>query len=208
MYSDKALTTLRFALQDDSVEIRNAAVEALRLAGVPAIPVLIEALQIDRPDIRRLAAEALRFRSTNMERYPGMDLVCKEPELPVALVADIRAALLRALCDGVPAVRMAATRAIGQYVTPNDDAVVFKLRGALQDEDVGVRMGAISTLQTLGVANPKELVDIALEGLASDDIDHLNSACWLLLKGVREISGAEVSAAVTESADARPLIET
>jgi HEAT repeat protein len=133
---DEVVAALVGALEErNNIGLRNAAVEALAAIGRDALPSTIEALAKLDADGRKLAVEVIRA-------------------LP-----DLRAAqaLVRALDDDDPNVRVAAAEALGSVAPAGEDARALAeeaLAGVLGAGDMLLKLAALDSLTRLEARLP------------------------------------------------------
>src|SRR5262249_34237487 len=129
--AESAVPGLKAVLRDDNAASSAAAAEALSKVGKEGVKVLSEAAADDRRQTRRHALDALG-KQGGPEAVDGL--------LDTLLKSKYADARLRA-----------ATVLTGLQIA--DKRVVLSLAAALKDEDVGVRVQAISGLQQLSLSS-------------------------------------------------------
>ncbi|HBW66792.1 MAG TPA: hypothetical protein DEF43_06425, partial [Chloroflexus aurantiacus] len=151
-----AVPMLAQALNDPSVEVRRAVVQALGLVGDAAVPVLAQALNDAQPEVRWAAVaslvavgnaavdtlvQALGDDDAEVRRVIGQALL----EIGDAAMP----ALVKALADKRANVREAAARALGES---GYAAAVSALVQSLRDENPWVRQAVAEALGAIGDA--------------------------------------------------------
>ncbi|HEX6693152.1 MAG TPA: HEAT repeat domain-containing protein [Longimicrobiales bacterium] len=161
-----------FLTHPDS-QVRFAAAYALmRAGGSAAVPVLLEATRDRDGDIRQTAVRALRASRVDS-----------------AAVRDAaRAALISALRDADPHVRINAAQALGTFREP---ALTQPVAALLQDADRNVRLAAIIALDTLQTADAIAL----LQSVAGDTTEVLAIRAAALAGLVRTAPAAGIPVA-------------
>ncbi len=145
---EELVRALAFALDEkENVGLRNAAVEALVLVGIDAVPAAVSALESLDADGRKLAAEIL------------------------AGVPDPRGtrALARALVDPDPNVRCAAAEALGASSSAGEEArerAIVALTSALGSSEELLKLASLDALARLDAKLPWSV----FEPLASDPL--------------------------------------
>lgn len=139
---------------DDNAGLRNAAAEALRRIGEPAIVELQRAAQSEDPDWQKFAIDVLG-----------------EIGSPLSLNA-----LVKAMEDADPNVRAAAAEALGKIGTPAASEVLWQ--HAQKSDDILVRVSALDALCRIQPALPFEaLSELARERLLARSVMTLFSFC-------------------------------
>ncbi len=180
-------------LHDPDAAIRVAAVEALRVVGMPAEKTLIRALKDEHKSVRSAAAESLgSLKSTAAVPYlirllrtdPVKDVRRAAAE-SLGLIEDAYAipALVRGFRDRDPLVRSAAAAALGRMGSAARDQVI----AAIRDSNALVRSSAFLAL---GDMRDSELLPSVVTGFTDPHPDVRNSAA-MALKAFAVASPAE-----------------
>jgi HEAT repeat protein len=177
------------ALQDPVVEVRKAAVGALREFSQgpdpgdgyvgPAVDGLVRALGGPDAGVREAAVHALgEFGQT----HPKADAST------LGLAVD---GLATVLADGDPALRTAAVGALGRFGQTQPAPVVSALAGAIKDEEAGVRRAALEVLPGADPDAASELVP-AVTGALGDvepgvQLAALDALAWFGPEAARSV---------------------
>ena len=146
----EVVSPLLFALKDRRQEVQWAADQALQTLDLGDVADDIAGGLLDADPAVRLAVVRLLSRSQGTETSAWLNkaLFDDDPQVRLQVVAAVARhgdveALALALDDSEPAVRAAATRALGQI----DDPHVWQAVGrAVGDDDKGVRRAAVEAL--------------------------------------------------------------
>jgi cyclophilin family peptidyl-prolyl cis-trans isomerase/HEAT repeat protein len=161
-------------LQSDDAEIRWRATYALMRSGEPAtVPLMIDRLADSDALVRSLAARALRA--------PTADSAGERPAALAALVA--------ALGDPHPHVRINALGAIATYAEPNTAGAAMAL---IDDSDGNVRIAAVQALASI----PAPTVAVRVRALAED----ASAPIGLRAAALTTLARADIEQAVQEAA--------
>ena len=146
--AEETIPRLMAILSDEDVVYRRAAVQALGVIGLDAVPALVEQLKRNENETVRascakgLAAIALNFPE---ESFPTLALQ----------------GLQIALCDPNPVVKISAVGALGTVGSPALEILVE----ATKIDDLALQVAAIGALGSLGDSRAAEV----LEYLAKDE---------------------------------------
>jgi bilin biosynthesis protein len=131
---DTTIPRLMSILDDEDVVYRRAAVKALGVVGVDAVPAIVEALlHSENVTVRGSAAKALAQIAIN---YP-------EVSFPETGLQGLKAALL----DENPVVYIASAMALGEMGMP---AYEILLDGLKTTENIAVQVSVVNALASIG----------------------------------------------------------